>query len=84
VTRMQPWELAMYFFEVWFLIELIFAFRLVDNLPCATKEVNLVTKEVKYRPGYPLGFMSQNEDGTRSAYINNHLKLILDYHSHTK
>lgn len=61
---------------------ILFFHRIVDNLPCATKIVDLVTKEIQYRPGYLLGYQSSSE-GLRPAYINNHLKLILYYHSHS-
>uniref|UniRef100_A0A4P6D6W1 Transmembrane 9 superfamily member n=1 Tax=Rhodnius prolixus TaxID=13249 RepID=A0A4P6D6W1_RHOPR len=49
---------------------------LVDNLPCATKVMIPETNEVQYEQGYKLGFM----DGDK-VYINNHLKLILHYHT---
>lgn len=54
-------------------------FRLVDNLPCATKIVNAETSEIQYEHGYRLGGV----EGT-SVYINNHLKLILLYHTHNQ
>jgi hypothetical protein len=53
--------------------------RLVDNLPCATKIVNHETSEIQYEHGYRLGGV----DGA-SVYINNHLKLILLYHTHNE
>ncbi|BES88903.1 unnamed protein product [Nesidiocoris tenuis] len=49
---------------------------LVDNLPCATKIHIPDTNEDQYEQGYKLGFMVQNK-----AFINNHLKLILHYHT---
>ncbi|CAM1303789.1 TM9SF4 (predicted), partial [Pycnogonum litorale] len=49
---------------------------LVDNLPCATKYHMLDTGEVKYEHGYKLGFVEDNK-----AYVNNHLKIILKYHT---
>ncbi|XP_013789889.2 transmembrane 9 superfamily member 4-like [Limulus polyphemus] len=49
---------------------------IVDNLPCATRFEMLDTNQPQYEHGYRLGFI---EDGT--PYINNHLKLILKYHT---
>ena len=49
---------------------------LVDNLPAATKYDLLETEENVYERGYKLGFIQDN-----NAYINNHLKLILSYHT---
>ncbi|KAG1660058.1 Transmembrane 9 superfamily member 4 [Nymphon striatum] len=49
---------------------------LVDNLPCATKYHMLDTGEVQYEHGYRIGFVEDSK-----AYINNHLKIILKYHS---
>lgn len=51
-------------------------YRLVDNLPCATKTINTDTNEAQYEHGYRLGTSSNGK-----AYINNHLKLILLYHT---
>ncbi|GFG40917.1 hypothetical protein Cfor_11093 [Coptotermes formosanus] len=56
-----------------------FVHLLVDNLPCATKIVNHETSEIQYEHGYRLGGV----DGA-SVYINNHLKLILLYHTHNE
>jgi transmembrane 9 superfamily protein 2/4 len=60
-------------------ILIIFFCRLVDNLPCATKIVNAETSEIQYEHGYRLGGMVGN-----SVYINNHLKLVLLYHTHNE
>jgi transmembrane 9 superfamily protein 2/4 len=60
-------------------IPLLFSSRLVDNLPCATKNVNPETSEIQYEHGYRLGGV----DGA-SVYINNHLKLVLLYHTHNE
>lgn len=57
-----------------------FVHLLVDNLPVATRIVNPDTMEVQFEHGYRLG----QYDGSRSAYINNHLNFILSYHMHTK
>ncbi|KAJ9600211.1 hypothetical protein L9F63_009493 [Diploptera punctata] len=56
-----------------------FVHLLVDNLPCATKVVNPETSEVQYEHGYRLGGVEGD-----NVYINNHLKLILLYHTHNK
>uniref|UniRef100_A0A1B0A641 Transmembrane 9 superfamily member n=1 Tax=Glossina pallidipes TaxID=7398 RepID=A0A1B0A641_GLOPL len=57
-----------------------FVHLLVDNLPVATRIVNLNNpSEVTYEHGYRLGQV----DGD-NVYINNHLKFILSYHMHTK
>lgn len=56
---------------------------IVDNLPCATKIVDMVTKNVQHRPGYQLGYVTDNEGANRPVYINNHLKLILYHHPHS-
>lgn len=53
--------------------------RLVDNLPVATRIVNPDSMEVQFEHGYRLGQSDRN-----TVYINNHLKLILSYHMHTK
>lgn len=50
-------------------------FRLVDNLPCATRYEIGNTNEVIYENGYRLGW---EEDGR--FYVNNHLDIILRYH----
>lgn len=54
-------------------------YRLVDNLPVATRIVNPDSMEVQFEHGYRLGQSDRN-----TVYINNHLKLILSYHMHTK
>ncbi|KAG4079848.1 hypothetical protein HA402_014979 [Bradysia odoriphaga] len=56
-----------------------FVHLLVDNLPVATRIVNPDSMEVQFEHGYRLG---QSDRST--VYINNHLKLILSYHMHTK
>lgn len=53
-------------------------FRLVDNLPVATRVFNPETSEYRFEHGYRLG---QNIKG--NTYINNHLKFVLSYHMHT-
>lgn len=53
--------------------------RLVDNLPVATRIINPDTMELHFEHGYRLGQVEGN-----GIYINNHLKLILSYHMHTK
>lgn len=53
--------------------------RLVDNLPVATRILNPDTMELQFEHGYRLGKFDGKHD-----YINNHLKLILSYHMHTK
>jgi len=58
---------------------LLVFFRLVDNLPCATKKENKETSEIQYEHGYRLGEVIGD-----SVYINNHLKLILLYHTHNE
>uniref|UniRef100_A0A1B6DT05 Transmembrane 9 superfamily member n=1 Tax=Clastoptera arizonana TaxID=38151 RepID=A0A1B6DT05_9HEMI len=49
---------------------------LVDNLPAATKTTHPETNEVQYEHGYQLGSFKGEH-----SYINNHLKLILYYHT---
>uniref|UniRef100_A0A1B6ETI8 Transmembrane 9 superfamily member n=1 Tax=Cuerna arida TaxID=1464854 RepID=A0A1B6ETI8_9HEMI len=49
---------------------------LVDNLPCATKTMSPDGNEVQYEHGYRLGTTSNGR-----VFINNHLKLILLYHT---
>lgn len=56
-----------------------FVHLLVDNLPVATRIVNPDSMELQFEHGYRLGQIDRN-----SVYINNHLKLILSYHMHTK
>ncbi|KAK7501513.1 hypothetical protein BaRGS_00007317 [Batillaria attramentaria] len=48
---------------------------LVDNLPCATK-FTMDNQEEHVEQGYKLGFIAGSE-----VYLNNHLKLILSYHT---
>lgn len=48
---------------------------LIDNLPCATR-FELSENQPQYEHGYRLGFVEKG-----SPYINNHLKLILRYHT---
>ncbi|CAH1773888.1 unnamed protein product [Owenia fusiformis] len=49
---------------------------IVDNLPCATKFEMLDTKETQYEHGYKIGFQREGK-----TYLNNHLKIILMYHT---
>lgn len=56
-----------------------FVHLLVDNLPVATRLVNADTMELQFEHGYRLG-----QDDGDSVFINNHLKLILSYHMHTR
>ncbi|XP_066955756.1 transmembrane 9 superfamily member 4 [Macrobrachium rosenbergii] len=49
---------------------------LVDNLPCATKFEMMDTHEQVYERGYKLGYVHDNR-----AFIHNHLRLILSYHT---
>lgn len=49
---------------------------LVDNLPCATRYEMLDSGKPQYEHGYRLGFIEND-----IPYINNHLKLILKYHT---
>ena len=56
-------------------------FRLVDNLPLVTR---IVTHEaganhVQYEHGYRLGFLHN-----KNVAVNNHLKIILHYHTEDK
>ncbi|CAC5396025.1 TM9SF2_4 [Mytilus coruscus] len=53
-----------------------FVHLIVDNLPCATKFELMETGQIQYEHGYRLGFEKDNV-----AYINNHLKFVLKYHS---
>lgn len=54
----------------------IFSFRLVDNLPCATRVPTDEPDVVQYEQGYRLGYLKQ-----KNVAINNHLKIILHYHT---
>ncbi|KAL7740422.1 hypothetical protein ACLKA6_013216 [Drosophila palustris] len=57
-----------------------FVHLLVDNLPVATRIVNVNNpNDITYEHGYRLGQV----DGD-NIYINNHLKFILSYHMYTK
>ena len=49
---------------------------MVDNLPCATKFNLLGNNEEQYESGYKLGYFKDGE-----YFLNNHLKIILKYHS---
>lgn len=60
-------------------IKFFFFFRLVDNLPCATKIVIPESNEVQYEQGYKLGYTLSDK-----VFINNHLKIILHYHTVNK
>ena len=50
--------------------------RLVDNLPCATRVVTQESDNIQYEHGYRLGFLHN-----QNVALNNHLKIILHYHS---
>lgn len=50
-------------------------FRLVDNLPCATKYELENGKEIIYENGYRLGW---EQDG--HYFVNNYLDIVLRYH----
>lgn len=65
--------------------------RIVDNLPCVTKTIGPGSSSVlggaenedtnansHFHVGYPLGFMSQDN---QHAYINNHLDFNILYHT---
>ncbi|XP_050689797.1 transmembrane 9 superfamily member 4-like [Eriocheir sinensis] len=52
-----------------------FVHLLVDNLPCATRYPGEGGESV-YQRGYKLGYLQNNR-----AFINNHLRLILSYHT---
>lgn len=60
------------------MVNLLFCFRLVDNLPAATPYINPETNELQYEHGYRLGTVMGDK-----SYINNHLKLTLFYHNPT-
>lgn len=55
-----------------------FVFRLVDNLPVATRVVDPTTREESFKLGYKLGEFFYNE-----ALINNHLNILLYYHENS-
>lgn len=63
--------------RVWQFIR--FIYRLVDNLPVATRIYYPETKEIQFEHGYRLGQVDKD-----NVYINNHLKFILSYHKHTE
>lgn len=64
-------------FEVLICFIFIFlCFSLVDNLPCATRVANQESDSVQYEHGYRLGFLHN-----KNVALNNHLKIILHYHS---
>lgn len=52
-------------------------FRLIDNLPAATKKKHKETNNVVVYQGYRLGGTMNDQ-----VYINNYLKLKLSYHKH--
>lgn len=54
-------------------------YRLVDNLPVATRSHHPDTKETTLEHGYRLGRVEND-----NVYINNHLKFILSYHMHSR
>ncbi|CAN8001861.1 unnamed protein product [Ixodes hexagonus] len=49
---------------------------LADNMPCATRLESFDSSQPLYEHGYRLGFVEGDK-----PYINNHLKLILYYHT---
>lgn len=61
-------------------------YRIVDNLPAAQKFKTIITngdKEIDdfiYEPGYPLGYIA-NSGGKKFIMLNNHIDLIILYHS---
>jgi len=50
---------------------------IVDNLPLASKVANDYSTATKYWQGFPVGFVSPNDD---KAYIYNHVNIEIDYH----
>lgn len=52
------------------------AHLLTDNLPCATKFALLDSKDTQYEHGYKVGFVKDDK-----TYLNNHLRLVLKYHT---
>ena len=52
-------------------------FRLIDNLPAATRKKHKETNNVIVYQGYRLGGIMNDQ-----VYINNYLKLKLSYHKH--
>lgn len=52
-------------------------FRLIDNLPAATRKKHKETNNVVVYQGYRLGGTMNDQ-----VYINNYLKLKLSYHKH--
>lgn len=79
-----------------FFIDYLIDFRLIDNLPCATK-VSLPENEIVYEHGYKLGYSDNGKVYTVAnvlrytqliftfyqVYLNNHLKIHLFYHEHS-
>lgn len=59
------------------MLNLYFFFRLIDNLPAATRKKQKDTNNVIVYQGYRLGGTINDQ-----VYINNYLKLILSYHKH--
>lgn len=60
-----------------------FVHLIVDNLPVATRILNLRSPEdtnVQFEHGYRLGMI----DAKGEPYINNHLKFVLSYHTHSE
>lgn len=53
-----------------------FVHLLVDNMPCATRLESFDSSQPLYEHGYRLGFLENDK-----PYINNHLKLVLYYHT---
>lgn len=68
-----------YFFNKFFLLYHIlhFTYRLIDNLPAATKKFHKGTNSEVVYHGYRLGGVIGDQ-----VYINNHLILKLGYHEH--
>lgn len=60
-----------------FNLDFFFFFRLIDNLPAATRKKHKETNNVVVYQGYRLGGVINDQ-----VYINNYLKLILSYHKH--
>lgn len=58
-----------------------FVHLIVDNLPVATRIRNPDTMDVQYEHGYRLGMVNSK---TGDSYINNHLRFVLSYHTHSE
>lgn len=56
-----------------------FVHLIVDNLPVATRIRNPDTMEVQFEHGYRLGMVNSKGE----PFINNHLKFIISYHTHS-